>query len=277
MDGVVQRGVEGGAGEAERNGGDADAALVQAGEGGDLAGAALADQLGLGVHEFELGGVAGAEPAGWHLAPGDDLGAGDEKGADLLAALGGLPRDGHHDQDIRRAAERDVALEAVEHPLAGPDFGGRGQHAAAVAAGLGLGERPRREPRALEQFGEDAPVLRGAAGGEEVAGAEGVVRGDINGEGRLVFGEFADGEGVGRVAEALAAERARGRDAEEAELAGPHEGGARQLLRFFPRVGVRGDFGRGETRDLVEEGGLGRGQLGEPRGGEGNGTHGGGE
>jgi hypothetical protein len=63
-------------------------------------------------------------------------------------------------------------------------------------------------------------VLRGAAGGEQVAGAEGVVRGDINGEGRLVFGEFADREGVGRVAEALAAERARGRDAEEAELAG---------------------------------------------------------
>lgn len=79
-------------------------------------------------------------------------------------------------------------------------------------------------------------MLRGAAGGEQVAGAEGVVRGDINGEGRLVFGELADREGVGRVAEALAAECPRGRDAEEAELAGSHEGGARQLLRFFRRV-----------------------------------------
>ena len=96
------------------------------------------------------------------------------------------------------------------------------------------------------------------SGGEQMARAERIVRGEVDGERGLVFGELADGEGVRCITEALAADGPRRGHAEQAELAGLHEGGARYFFVVFPSLGLRGDFGFGEMRDLFEEGDFGR-------------------
>ena len=147
---MLQRGIERRAGEPERGGGHADPALVEAAKGHRLTVTARAQQLSLGVGQAKLRRITGPEPAGGDLAQGLDFRAVHQESTDLLPPLGRLPADGNYHQDIRHAAEGDVALETGEFPPAAGDLGGRGLHAAAVAARFRFGQGPCRQPGAAQ-------------------------------------------------------------------------------------------------------------------------------
>ncbi|MNH28241.1 hypothetical protein D3C79_883960 [compost metagenome] len=164
--GIRQRGLEGGTGDAQGLGGDADATAFQVGQGNGQAFAALTQQMILGYRAVVQGHRAGIGCLDAHLVfaaidhESGIVGRHQESRQALFTQL--RIGDGEDYSQPGALAVADELFGAIEYPLAVAQFGARAQ-VVCFGAGLWLGQAETANGLAAGQKRQPAVLLGWAA------------------------------------------------------------------------------------------------------------------